>query len=204
MTTPWNDQLIVRVDDEYDRDRASNGDSRYAAYLRQNANLFRDAWSDEPAPVEDPVEFAVHAWRVATGPVMSPGYVQWRSDLHGVSLHRDENDGTLFAEVRVPLRHGQVGGNGKRFPYTWQDWETEQTWGPGDLQYPGLAEPRSYKQPAVLATAVVRVPGHGWSGLIAPTAYEGAALLTEAMMVLDAVVEQVNADAAPIVARLLG
>lgn len=203
MTLPWNDQLLVRVDDDYDREYASSGDSRFNAYLKQNANLFRDSWREEPAPVEKPAEFAVHAWQVATGPVMAPGYVQWRADLHSVRLHRDENDGSLYAAIKVPLRHAQIGGNARRFPYDWQDWEEEESWGAGAAAYPGLRDPLSLKRPTVLATAEVRVSGAGWTGLVTPSAFEGPTLLAEAKTVLDALVVQINDDAAPIVSRLL-
>lgn len=203
MTLPWNDQLLVRVDDDYDREYASNGDSRFNAYLKQNPELFRDGWSDEPAPVKNPAEFAVHAWQVATGPVMAPGYVQWRPDLHDVHLHRSEDDGALYASVRVPLRHAQVGGGIKRFPYTWQDWEEDRGWGIGAASHPTLQAPESGKRTAVLASVEVQVSGHEWTGLVTPTAYEGRALLEEAQRTLAVLVEQINADAGPIVRMLL-
>lgn len=203
MTTPWDDQTLVRIDDDYDRDRASNGVSRFGEYLRLNAELFRDSWSDEPAPVEDPVEFAVHAWQVATGPIMVPGYVRTRPDLHGVSLHRDEEDRALFAVIQVPLHHAYIGRGTRRFPHSWQDWETDRGWGPGEESYPSLREPRTYKRAAVLASVDVRVPGREWTGLVTPTAYEGRTLLDEARETLAAVVRNLNADAAPIVSRIL-
>jgi hypothetical protein len=198
---PWNDRLLVYVDDDYDRDNASDRVSRYGAYLKQNASLFRNAWTDEPAPVEDPAEFAVHAWTVATGPIMVPGYVRVRPDLHGVTLHRDDEDGALYADVHVPLRHAQIGGDTKRFPYAWQDWEREPDYS-GD-EYWGMLEPRSFKKPSVLATAVVRIPGRDWGGLITPTAYEGRTLVDEARQAVFMVAQHINDDAGPIVARLL-
>lgn len=199
MTTEWTAHRLVSVDYDYDREYASNDVSRFGEYLRLNAGLFRDAWSDDPAPVKDPAEFAVHAWRVATSPVMAPGYVRWRPDLHGVTLHRDEYDGALYAEVRVPLCHHHIGTGAKRLPYVWQDWAAERY----DAAFPELEEPRDTKQPAVLASAVVRVPGREWKGLVTPTAYEGLTLLNEARETLAMVVHCVNADAGPIVARVL-
>ena len=201
MTTPWDGQTLARIDDDYDRDRASNGNSRLGEYLRLNAGLFRDGWSDEPAPLRDPVEFAVHAWQVATGPIMSPGYVQTRPDLGAVTLHRDDYDGALYADVHVRLLHSQIGGGAKRFPYSWQDWESDRSpW--GDTDYRGLEEPGEVKRPAVLASVVVRVPGREWTGLVTPTAYEGRTITAEARETLDAVVRNLNVDAAPIVARI--
>ncbi|MFH8805216.1 hypothetical protein ACH4F6_37700 [Streptomyces sp. NPDC017936] len=199
MSAKWTDQRLVRVDRSYDLERASDGFSRFGEYLRLNASLFRDAWRDEPAPVKDPAEFAVHAWRVATSPVMAPGYVRCRPDLHGVTLHRDDYDHALYAEVRVPLRHHHLYAGEKKFPYAWQDWEAERY----DAPFPELEEPRETKRPAVLASAVVRVPGGEWSGLVTPSAYEGRTLTNEAMETVSIVVQYVNEDAGPIVERLL-
>lgn len=202
MTALWDDQTLARIDDDYDRDRASNDTSRFGEYLRLNSALFRDSWSDEPAPVEDPVEFAVHAWRTATGPVMSPGYVQTRPDLSAVTLHRDEYDGALYADIHLRLRHAYIGAGLKRFPYgKVQDWEPNRNWGDGD--YTGLEEPRENKEPSVLTSVIIRVPGRKWPGLVTPTAFEGRTLLDEAQETLTAVVRNLNVDAAPIVARIL-
>ncbi len=56
---------------------------------------------------------------------------------------------------------------------------------------------------AVLATAVVRVPGRHWGGLITPTAYEGRTLLDEARADRYELAQHINDDAGPIVATLL-
>lgn len=132
---------------------------------------------------------------------MSPGYVQTRPDLGAITLHRDEYDGAMYADVHVRLGHSQIGGGAKRFPYSWQDWESDAPW--GDPDYRGREEPREVKRPAVLASVVVRVPGREWTGLVTPTAYEGRTLTAEAQETLDAVVRNLNVDAAPIVARIL-
>lgn len=197
----WHEQLLVQVDDRYDRENASDGHSRYGAYLRQNSNLFRDSWSDEPAPVTDPAEFAVHAWTVATGPIMFPGYVRVRPDLGRITLHRDEDDHSLYADIHVPLRHHHIGGNAKRFPYAWQDWEQESNYS-GET-YLELSEPRSSKKPAVLAATTVRVSGSEWPHLVTPTAYEGRTLVDEAREAVTVLARHINDDAGPIVARLL-
>ncbi|MGW0948518.1 hypothetical protein ACWD4O_39010 [Streptomyces sp. NPDC002623] len=199
----WDAHTLVAIDGQYDRDNASDGKSRYGSYLRQNAGLFRDAWTDTPRPVQDPIEFAVHAWAVATGPIMAPGYVRIRPDLHRVTLHRDDYDGSLYAQIVVPLRHGHISDIGRKFPYSWRDWQKEHSWGDSG-GYFGLIEPDPGKSPSVLAAATVRVPGHDWPGLITPTAYEGAALVQEAQEAVAGVVAAINADAAPIVAKVVG
>ncbi|MFF7795573.1 hypothetical protein [Streptomyces sp. NPDC007991] len=197
----WNDQLLVYVDDQYDQEYADDRISRYGAYLRQRPDEFRDGWSDEPAPIETPEEFAVHAWRVATPPVMAPGYVRVRPDLRRVTLHRDEDDGSLYAEIHIPLRHHHIGSGPKRFPYAWQDWDTETALA-GD-RYLTHLEPRTIRQTAVLTSTVVRVSGREWPHLITPTAYEGRTLLDEARQAVFTVAQHINDDAGPIVARIL-
>lgn len=199
---PWNDQLLVDIDDRYDRENASDNVSRYGAYLRQRPDEFRDSWQDEPAPIKTPEEFAVHAWRVATAPVMVPGYVRVRPDLHGVTIHRDDDDGSLYADIHVPLQHHHIGGGPKRFPYSWQDWETERDFGSSG-KYLSMLEPRVGAKTSVLAKAVVRIPGREWTGLVTPTAYEGRMLCTEAMLAVAVVAQHVNDAAGPIVATLL-
>lgn len=199
---PWNDRLLVYVDDQYDLENASDGVSRYGAYLRQNASLFRDVWRDEPAPVGSAEEFAVHAWTVATGPIMFPGYVRVRPDLRGVTLHRDDDDGSLYVDIHVPLHHHHLGGGAKRFPYSWQDWGTERDFG-DEGGYPGRLEPREIRRPTVLASAVVRVSGREWANLITPTAYEGRTLLDEARQAVFVVAQHINDDAGPIVTQVL-
>lgn len=196
----WHDQLLVYVDDKYDQEYSDNGVSRYGQYLKQRPDEFRDGWSDEPAPIQTAAEFAVHAWRVATPPVMAPGYVRVRPDLHRVTLHRDDDDGALYAEVHVPLRHHHIGSGSKRFPYAWQDWETETDFAGDYLAHFG---PRTLRQTAVLASTVVRVSGREWTHLITPSAYEGRTLLDEARQAVFAVAQHINDEAGPIVARIL-
>jgi len=53
------------VDRDYDCAHASDGISRYGAYLR---DATFEPWTDH----DQAVEWAAFAWRRATGPVMSP------------------------------------------------------------------------------------------------------------------------------------
>jgi hypothetical protein len=67
--------------ESYDRDRASDGVSRYGVYLRQNADRFA-GWDESPVTC-DPVAFTAAAWQVATSPVMTPPFVDCTAELHG-------------------------------------------------------------------------------------------------------------------------
>jgi hypothetical protein len=84
------------IDHDYDRDYASNGRSRYAHYLNDAAGAFEEIWADDPA-----VEFAAVAWRVANGPIMSPGLVRHHPRIVETSALRSDWNGRLLGSVRL-------------------------------------------------------------------------------------------------------
>ena len=51
---------------------------------------------------------------------------------------------------------------------------------------------------------VVRVPGRDWPHLVTPSAYEGRTLVDEAREAVAVLVQHINADAGPIVEKILG
>lgn len=85
--------------DRQDRDRASDGVSRYGVYLRRYPKLF--ASLDEDGTVtSDPALFAAAAWQVATSPIMAPPYLGWTAErLQSVALTHSEVDSALIARV---------------------------------------------------------------------------------------------------------
>lgn len=87
-TTLW------RCADDYDLDQASDGLSRYGAYLASHTNRLSEDW---PA-----VEYWVMwCWDVATPPIMSPGYARWSDPVESTTIWRDSWDGSLAATVVV-------------------------------------------------------------------------------------------------------
>lgn len=140
---------LAWIDHEHDQASASDGVSRYGAYLRQRADWFRDVYS--------PATFALTAWRVATGPVMSPGLVRMRPDLNGITLDFDEGgEGILRATVHVPVPFHRIRGLSERLGYRVADWQTERSWDPHGPRY---EEPRASRdRSAVLITADVVIP----------------------------------------------
>jgi hypothetical protein len=99
--------LVCWIDLDYDRTNASDGQSRYGAYVRDHTRLF-DPFQDAPNGVTtDPVEFTIAAFRVATGPIMSPGFVRWHPRVCGYGLDRTD-DGRLVVSLTLatpaPLR----------------------------------------------------------------------------------------------------
>jgi hypothetical protein len=65
------------LDENFDREHAPDGRSRYGAEVRRRAGEFCDAWGDIA-----PVTFAVTAWRVATALLVSawPAELSWTKE----------------------------------------------------------------------------------------------------------------------------
>jgi hypothetical protein len=190
---PWSPTLLAQADDAYDVDRASDGHSRYGVYLSQHPDWFRDYDTWNPVP---PAEFAASAWRVATAPLMVPGYVRIRPDLAGITAHVDEeNSDRLIVEIAVPLGHGDLTARVSG----WRDWQTDSYDVAGDGTYTPLIEP-DFGQ-AVLATATVRLI---LTELHAPSHVEGPGLTGDARRAVQLLADQINAQAGGIVHDLHG
>ena len=139
------------VDRDYDRAHASDGISRYGAYLR---DVTFEPWTDQ----DQAVEWAAFAWRCASGPVMSPGYVRYHPRVLGARLERSGWDGSLAAVVtlvsswpeqltRALVRGVRLGG---RDVY-WQDWPAEYRGGDA-VSYYEPSETDVAARPYLLAT----------------------------------------------------
>ena len=142
------------VDRDYDRSHASDGISRYGAYLR---NAAFEPWTDH----DQAVEWAVFAWERATGPVMSPGYVRYHPRVLGARLERSGWDGSLAAGVSlVSAWPEQLTGAlaravqlGDREAY-WQDWPAEYRGGAACYYEPSEADIAA--RPYLLTTVSVQ------------------------------------------------
>jgi hypothetical protein len=184
------DTRVCWIDRAYDRDYASNRHGRYAAYLVGHAELFAP-WRDAGAGgiTQDPVDFAIAAFQVATGPIMSPGYVRWHGRVQGHSAGRSEQDGRLLLSVTLatpaPLR----------LPWSWRGWQQSFL----DGRY---VEPRD-DQPAGLASLELRWP-IGTDQLHPPTPprVRGVPNLRDAARAVEVLVEHLNATIVPVLADL--
>ncbi|MFI6296752.1 hypothetical protein ACIBEJ_34540 [Nonomuraea sp. NPDC050790] len=123
------------IDADYDRDRASDGRSRYGYYVRDRAEQFREAWDwDESRPAR----FAATAWRVATGPIMAPGYVRHHPRLLSAGVEVNDWDGSLVGTASLvtswpqPLAASREWRTGDTW---WRDWPTEALWGSDGVRY---------------------------------------------------------------------
>ena len=181
---------LVRVDDEYDADYASDRGSRFGGYLRQRARMFAEDGEDLSA-----VAFAALAWQVASTPVMCPGYVRRRGDLEAIRAWHADEPGTLLVDVEVRLRiPGLLDG-----PATgWASWSRHL---PGEGGYDAFLEPDDIK-PAVLVTAHVRVPIPAGELLEPKITRLGAVDVHEAKTAVSIVCRWVNETAGPVVEHL--
>ncbi|MER7579963.1 hypothetical protein [Kitasatospora sp. NPDC097691] len=185
---------LVIVDDTADRENASDGHSRYGAYIAHHAADFHD--DDQPLR---PVDFAAAAWRTATSPVMAPGYAVVRPDLDRVEVYVDHDDCAHFC-AKVGLRHSALTRRPAGRPLDWE----RAPWSRSNEPWPVLVSPERTDRPAVLVTATVLLPIPD-SILITPTtARPGHTLTHQAKTVVGALAEYANAHLAPLVADLLG
>ena len=181
--------LVCWIDPDYDRVNASDGQSRYGAYLRSHARLF-DPWQDAPDGVTtDPVEFAIAAFRVATGPIISPGFVRWHPRVRAYGTDRSEHDGHLVVSVTLatpaPLR---LPG------WAWRGWERDF--------HDRFLEPED-RGPVALARLELRWPLDG-DQLHRPARprIPGRPNLVDATTAVAVVVGSVNHTAGPVLAAL--
>jgi len=191
-------ELLVTIDDAHDRSAASDGISRYGAYLRNNHLEFRD-WDGSVAPA---VEFAAAAWRTATGPVMGPGYAEIRADINGIRITADESgEGNYAIEVDIPLTHRALK---PMFPSylglaDFGDWHTE---GSPFSEHRSFWDPK-YTQAALLTTTRLLIPVvDTMLPTPDPDTPVGTVCLADAKAAVRAVANIVNRHAGPAVEQL--
>jgi hypothetical protein len=185
---------VCWIDTDWDRSQASDRISRYGAYLRSHTELF-DPWHGEDAPdgvTQDPGEFAIAAFRVATGPIMSPGYVRWHPRVLNHQASRGDNPepGRLVVKVTLAISLPLWLGS------PWRSWTT----------YLG----RDWREPdedrhAALARLELRwpLPVANLPPPSKPTR-PGLPNLGDAKASVRALVAAINATAGPVLARLEG
>jgi hypothetical protein len=185
------------IDREYDREHASDGVSRYGAYVRQG--MF-DPWTDEGRHIE----LAVFAWRQATTPVMAPGYVRRHQRIIAARLERSDWDGSLLAMVNLVIHQPKplsyLRSNDGRT--VWQDWPSDHDfWIDRTVWYEPGGEDLSRSR-YLLCTASLRfaVPS---DGLPEPPASESqSALVFASRQSVTVVVDQLNAAVGPVLQRI--
>jgi hypothetical protein len=185
---------VCWVDLAWDRTGASDGVSRYGAYLRGHAELF-EPWHGEQTPdriTRHPGDFATAAFQVACGPIMSPGYVCWHPRVLDFEVGYGENPDpdrlviSLTLGIALPMWLGSP----------WWSWTTYmgREWSePDETRHAALASLR-LRWPLPVATLPRPRP---------PTRL-GEPNLADARASLRALVAEINATAGPVLARLEG
>ena len=189
------------VDRDYDRSHASDGISRYGAYLR---NAAFEPWTDH----DQAVEWAVFAWERATGPVMSPGDVRYHPRVLGARLERSGWDGSLVAGVtlvsawpeqltRALARAVQLGDR----EGCWQDWPAEYRSGGTACYYePGEADIAARPYLLTTVSAQFTVPS---ASLPDPPA-ASADRLEAGRQAVDVVLAELNRVVGPVLGAVCG
>lgn len=186
------------IDHEYDRENASDGKSRYAAYVRQATF---EPWTDD----DQAVELAVFAWRQATTPVMSPGYVRRHSRIATARLERSDWDGSLLALVDlvmlqpkhlIYLRSDEERGH-------WRDWPHEYQFGSDRYVWFEPGGEDLARSPYLLCTASLRftVPS---GALPEPPALPTGEFVSVCQTAVAELVRELNAIVGPVIDRIEG
>lgn len=90
---------LLVIDDVHDVTRASDGFSRFGAYLARRLPAVID---DDPDVLTDAVRWAAFAWATATTPVMSPGYLEWNGPIEDIQICWDDGHLAVEAILRTP------------------------------------------------------------------------------------------------------
>jgi hypothetical protein len=182
--------LVCWIDRDHDRASASDGVSRYGAYLRDHADLFHPYWEEAPNRVTaDPVEFAIAAFTVATGPIMSPGYLRWHGRVCDYATTWSEHDSGLIVSVTLAVP------SPLRLPWDWRGWERDF--------HDRYREPDDSRRPVALGRLELRWPV-ATDQLPTPSRPRrpGVANLVDAAGAVAALVDQVNTTVGPVLANL--
>ncbi|WNV83234.1 hypothetical protein [Umezawaea sp. Da 62-37] len=176
--------------EEHDLDAASNGRSRFEAYLGLNTNRFLD-YDNEPTT--DSTEFAVAALLTALPPVMTPGYVRTDSRVLDVGLHRDD-EGRMAVVVTLasalPARIESWSGSRPR-KWLRERRGPERSW----------VEPDDNDRLVLLPSLIVRVP---LSGVVLPVPVYSRGLpdVVVAKVAVASVCDALNRTLVPVLAML--
>ncbi|TDB79673.1 hypothetical protein E1264_35200 [Actinomadura sp. KC216] len=186
--------MIFTFDDTDDRDRASDGVSRYGVYLRRYTKLFAPCDGDG-AVTADPGEFAAAAWQVATSPTMAPPYLDWTAErLQSVTFTHSEHDAALIARVQVAVPRPAALADTRLFA----DWDRGDRWNRG---YHVPDDAAMARRPAMLTSTLLlfHIPA---ADLYAPRFAPDRLTVTDAKASLSWLAALLHGRVAPVLAAL--
>lgn len=185
------------LDYHYDRDQASDCRSRFGSYLNSRSRTFQSIIDDDR---EDPsVDFTAAVWKIATGPVMVPGFVRFPHRVLAASVTRSDWDGEALIDVTLRTPPAQVLWNvstpGGRY---FRDWPVDWTG-----HYTGISEKDVAESPFLVTSAQVLIPvPAGTLPHITNIPVSGPTLLAQATECLEVAVAVLNQQLGPILDRL--
>src|SRR6266536_38462 len=185
------------LDLDYDREYASDGVSRYGAYLRDRAWW----WDDDPAADADraAVVSAARCWEIANGPIMGPALVVLHPRILTAQAGVDEYDGRQLV-LTVRLVVGLPDGLRRVLGYQWRSWQHDQ-YGPSG---PTWTEP--YERSGGPLRVALPTLSLSWPAPAARLPLPGGGLpdVDDAIEAVSAVAGVVNGELRPVLAYLAG
>jgi len=189
--------------DADDRVAASDGVSRYGAYVRQAAAgrfavCWDGTWDEEPDRIAG---FAAAAWRTATGPVMVPGYVRFHPRIRATRVDRSEWDGSLtgVVELVIPWPQALAADRSWWGGAWWRDWPAESWAGRDAYLDPGGED--LTRHPYLMACATLAFPLPA-ATLPAPPGGPGDDLEGKALRAVAVLVAGLNRIVTPVIETL--
>lgn len=183
-------QAAFWLDENFDREHAADGHSRYGDEVRRRVDDFSGIWGDI-----SPVTFAVTAWRVATA--LSPGYVRWHRRIVSANCLRSPWDGSLIVEANLVSPWPAE--------LTWtREWCRDRGWrGWPELfgQYVPPSEQDLTRSPHLRATLLVQAP-IPLDDLPAAPSGPNDELAQTARRALKALIRELNALLTPMIGQL--
>jgi hypothetical protein len=150
------------IDQEYDRDQASDGVSRFGAYVRRSGAIAECLAERDGVAGQDTqtlqARFAAAAWETALPPVMSPGYVRRHRRVLSARMEFNPWDATLTGSVELVTPWPQPLADSRDWQHGawWHDWPYERV---GAVEYwrePGDDELAT--RPYLMASARLEFP----------------------------------------------
>lgn len=146
------------------------------------------------------MDFAATAWRVATGPVMAPGYVRFHPRILDARLERNNWDGSMTSTVilAAPWPRPLASSHEWRRVTRWRDWPVMRNFGTGDVTYHDPTEPELTKSAYAMASVRLAFPVPD-SGLPTPPSGPLDGLETTARTAVAGMVDALNHIVTPVI-----
>lgn len=183
------------IDADYDREAASDGRSRFGAYIRKSSQVAM-CWCDDTgaSDLERRLLFAEAVWETANSPVMSPGYVRCHPRVRKAALRDDFEHLGALVDLAVPrpaplARDWRVGPG-------WRDWIRDELAGETYFEPKG----EEFTRPFLLTTSRMVFPLVRFQLPALPPSHAKAAVTARELV--EDLVAALNAAVTPVITAL--